>query len=555
MAQYMAGRQTLGELLTLMASGERIIVPEWQRSFSWSTEEAKIFWEDLTGFGEEYPGDNVQGHEYFLGSIVLVERGNELEVLDGQQRLATATILLSVIRDYLARYNSDAASSLAHTHIVQKNYSTSELYYKLQLGKYDADFFRREIQDVRDSNYQPPTPSLLSHKRIRGVRGYFDTEFEKKYNELGGGKTAFDWALTVQRILTGHLSVVEVRSTHEDSAAEVFETLNNRGISLSATDLLRNLVLRRSQEHEREEINDSWESIFHLEKHVEEFLRHWWLSKYGDLKGSSLYKALKPKIMSGELTPITLTRQLELSALIYKDLLDCKDDDPEVAGLLQHVKDLGAKVCYPLLLSTFRSAVYHPQRKHVIRSLLSLFVRYNVIGGRESTLLEKEIYDIAQQVNLDSQVPYVERMRQFAPDDEHFESDFQLAQVSRQATAKYLLREIENSRHSTPEFVVQGGRQVHLEHVYPKTPEDGHKWENHEEALDRIGNLTLLSGPLNQSASNKSFGVKKVRYEASELKITKELNDYSDWNQQTIDERQKRLAREALTIWTFSNQV
>ena len=551
MVQYRAVRQTLGELLTLTATGEQIVVPEWQRSYSWGVDEAKTFWEDLTAFGDEYPGDNVQGHEYFLGSIVLIERKNELEVLDEQQRLATATILLSVIRDHLALYSNDAASSLAHTHIVQKNYSTSELFYKLRLGKYDADYFRREIQDVKENNDQTPIPKLLSHKRVHSAKGLFEAEFKKKYDELGGGKPAFDWALGIQRILMGHLSVVEVRSTDEDSAAEVFETLNNRGISLSATDLLRNLVLRRSQDHEREEINDSWESIFQLEKHVEEFLRHWWLSTYGDLKGSSLYKALRPKITSGDLTPIDLTRQLDAAALIYKNLLDCRDDDPDVVALLHDVRDLGAKVCYPLLLSVFISNEYRAQRKRVLRSLLALFVRHNVIGGLESTNLEKEVYDIARQVNSDSQVSYVDRMKQFAPDDEQFERDFQSAQVSRQATAKYLLREIEDSKHSTSELAVQGGKQVHLEHVYPKTPENGQKWDNHEEALHRIGNLTLLSGPLNQGIRNGSFSKKKPAYEASEILITKELNTYDDWNQESINVRQVQLAKEALEVWVF----
>lgn len=556
MAQYTTDRQTLGSLLSTSESGERIVVPEWQRSYSWGTEEARAFWDDLTAFSEGYPGDNILGHEYFLGSIVLVDRTYQLELLDGQQRLATATILLSVIRDYLTQFRDDAGIATARDYIVRESFTTSTLSYRLQLARYDADFFRREIQDKREGNDQIPTASLLSHKRIRAVRSYFDSEFKMKYESLGGGESSYRWALRIQRVLTDHLSLVEVRSYDEDSAAEVFETLNSRGISLSTTDLLRNLLMRRSEEQQRDEINDLWEHIFQLERNVEEFLRHWWLSAYGDLKGSSLYKALKPKITPAELTPIGLTRQLEDSAQIYRSLLDCQDQDQEVVALLHDVKDLGAKVFYPLLLNVFRpSGHYYAKRKHMLRSLLALFVRYNVIGGMESTELEKAVYALAREISADTQVDYMDRIQRLAPDDESFERSFQTAQVTRQATAKYLLREIEKSRRSTSELVVQGGRQVHVEHIYPKSPEDGQEWEDHEDALHRIGNLTLLSGAINQSLSNKSFEVKKPRYETSELKITKELVDYADWNQQTISARQGKLAAEALTIWAFSSQV
>ena len=68
--RYEAGRQTIGALLS--TTSPRIEVPEWQRSYSWTTEEIEAFWQDLTAFDARYPNDNVTGEEYFLGSIVLV---------------------------------------------------------------------------------------------------------------------------------------------------------------------------------------------------------------------------------------------------------------------------------------------------------------------------------------------------------------------------------------------------------------------------------------------------------------------------------------------------
>lgn len=95
--RYDADRQTIGSLLA--TTSPRIEVPEWQRSYSWDTTQVETFWNDLLTFSDRYPANTIQGQEYFLGSIVLVTRPDAVELLDGQQRIATATILLSVLRD------------------------------------------------------------------------------------------------------------------------------------------------------------------------------------------------------------------------------------------------------------------------------------------------------------------------------------------------------------------------------------------------------------------------------------------------------------------------
>lgn len=484
MPQYNADRRTIGELLSLTASAKRLFVPDWQRNYSWETEEVQTFWTDLTGFAEAHSDLDLRDHEYFLGSIVIVQKDDGYELLDGQQRLATATILLSVIREHLDQYKADAATRLEQRFIFDEDDAAGERVYKLTLGRYDADFFRREVQD-RYVGDGLPTPTLLSHKLIRKARQYFVREFRAKYSGMNGGEAAYKWALRIQRILTDHLSVVEITSIDEDGAAEVFETLNKRGMELSTTDLLRNLLLRRSGDNDRTEINESWGNIFQLEERVEEFLRHWWLSTYGDLTGRSLFKAFKPRVTSDELTPIDLTRRLDTAASIYQTLLECRDSDREVAGMLQDIKDLGAKLLYPVLLSTYSASPYEAQKKRMLTSLIALFVRYNVVGRLEGTRLEPELYDIAKQLRVDDSVAYVDRMRNFlflnfTHTNERFAMEFQTVDVPRQATARYLLRKIENARrdaHGTSELeIIRSTERVHLEHIYPQTPSTG-KWE------------------------------------------------------------------------------
>jgi hypothetical protein len=187
-------------------------------------------------------------HEYFLGSIVIVrtEDGSHL-LLDGQQRLATSAILLSVIRDFLNRYKRDAAQRVQSRYLADFDDATETSTYKLTLNRYDGDFFRRFIMANRTEEAEvPPTPQIASHMLIAKARQYFETEFSKQYASLEP-PAAYQWALVVQRTLTDKMTLIAITSSDEDSASEVFETLNDRGIGLSTPDLLRNLVMRRAK--------------------------------------------------------------------------------------------------------------------------------------------------------------------------------------------------------------------------------------------------------------------------------------------------------------------
>src|SRR5680860_387979 len=113
--RYEAGRQSI--VILLSTTSPRIEVPEWQRSYSWDAAQIETFWQDLVAFDQHYPDDNISGEEYFLGSIVLVTGGATNLLLDGQQRLATATILLSALRDARKSYVGDAATRLQSKYI------------------------------------------------------------------------------------------------------------------------------------------------------------------------------------------------------------------------------------------------------------------------------------------------------------------------------------------------------------------------------------------------------------------------------------------------------
>jgi len=550
--RYQAERSTVGNLLSMTMPP--ILVPDWQRSFSWTTSVVETFWEDLQRFNRQYSGDALKGEEYFLGSVVIVEDGQAHLLLDGQQRLATSAVLLSVIRDYLGKFNRDAATRVSARYLTDFDDAANRTSYKLTLNEYDRDFFQREVLESRDGSYVPPTPTLDSHRLIRTAREFFNGKFSREFESAAAPGDAHNWALRILTLITNHVSVVAVKTNDEDNAANVFETLNDRGIGLSTPDLLRNLLLRRAREDQRDDIVSLWGEILEIggDTKVKAFLRHYWISHEGDVKTRSLYREIKASILEKEEDSLGFSRRLRDSASTYRDILAGQHVNDECQQVLQDIVGLNAHVLYPAILSGWD----HPDGVKflgLLKALLVTYIRHNVIGKLENSRLESCVFGIARDLRGGSKIEQaVERLREFAPNDEDFTRSFQSAAISRQATARYLLKEIEHWKRDTGEVKVAGPTRVHVEHIYPRTPEAAHRWENHGQMVNRIGNLTLLAKRLNESLRNAPFDKKKPVYEKSDLLLTEELAALEAWGPDDVEARQHKLAELAPQIWIFS---
>ena len=139
------------------------------------------------------------------------------------------------------------------------------------------------------------------------------------------------------------------------------------------------------------------------------------------------------------------------------------------------------------------------------------------------------------------------------PDNE-FKNAFANASLNIIKQARYVLNSIEiylreKDMGHPGELEIGKSKNVHVEHVYPKKPTKGHELEDHEDWVDRIGNLTLLASRPNRKAQNAPFHNKKTFFQDSELIHTKELSEFSEWTTSTIVKRQRRLAEIAVSVW------
>jgi len=547
---YTTDKRTLGVVLSNTTPPLR--VPDYQRDFSWEAPQISEFWNDLEHFDKQYPGANMNGKEYFLGATVFVNNQTFHLILDGQQRLATATILLAALRDKICEYNMDATNQIQASFISFQDHLGGGNLPKLQLNEFDRAFFRDTIQ-IFPRN--PTAPTKKSHKLILKAYEYFADRVREGWETNGGGASGFRWAARVVKTLTDHVSLVTVVSTDEDNAASIFETLNDRGIGLSTADLLRSWLLHHSPVADREEIIECWSDVFEsagIGEGAQTLIRLSWVSRYGDVKERSLYKVISHKLTDDHTTSVAYSRLLRDDALFYKAIRDGETTDRKERDTWLALATLRAQSGYALLIAANRS-LDEPTRRRISAALFSLIVRYNIISDKDRARFETTMFSAAKAISDGGgEAAPLALLRAISPSDDEVRQNFASLSFGRPQTsiAQVLLRAIEYRLRNTEELIIATPEKVHLEHIYPQKPAAADRFANHDDYVGRIGNLTLLDHRLNQEAQNSDFTDKRDRfYRDSAIFLTQELLAKVAWTPADIDERQQHLCNLALQIW------
>ena len=551
-------RETLSRLLADRES--RLVIPTYQRSYSWAREQVGDLISDIERF-EERTGDT---DEYFAGAIVVVAEGKKKRILDGQQRLATITILLAAIRDALSPLDEEAARLLNQDLIANPRKKHD---FKLELGLYDKDFFERYVQ-AHPPEPMPKKVQRPSHKLIREAATQC-RDWVQRQIEGSSQDEAVRYLERLEDILGSRLVFVQVSADSEEDATDVFEVLNERGIGLSVLDLLRNFLLGRANgPDEQERIARYWTDVFDVSERpaqVNRFLRHFWISRHGDVKSRGLYREIKAELAvtfeqpgSGRNDPVNFSNDLSSAASLYRDLLVPPESfDPELRKWLGLVSQFDATSIYPVLLA---SAEKHGEKGCAVlaEALLADFVRWSVIGRRESTDLERRFFDLAKAIWLGQDVATsVAGLRDASTGDPEFTVEFQDAAITKPAWRKGLLLQLEAHLRALENSVLEDAPAVdalNVEHVYPQNPQKS-VWaelENHAEIVDRLGNLTLVNWKTNSVMQNRDFvDVKKPKFQESRILLNGWIAEQEVWGEDEIAERQSRLAALAAEIWSF----
>ncbi|MFA5115679.1 MAG: DUF262 domain-containing protein [Candidatus Omnitrophota bacterium] len=539
-----------------------IVLPEFQRPYSWEKTQLAVFWADLQAFRDRFEKRPVDA-TYFLGPIVIMETPTEITVLDGQQRLATATILLAVFRN-LAR-ESHVASPFQdldyfardiQRELIEKK-DSRPLVYSLSLSELDEPYF---LQAIKTDSPAIIKPSLRSHQLIQRAYDFFYEEI-KVLLDNKSSKEQLLVLCSLKDALAKGMSLVAIVVDDEEDAFDIFETLNDRGLRLSVPDLVVNLLLKRCpSSNERQVVRQTWNSTIQQmgRRDVSRFLRHLWLSRYGDLKAKGLYSEIKDHLVSRSITSIDFAQSCSDACEDYLKLLEVdkslpKDALRDIEGLVRY---LGVQNCLPLLLAAYQCLSQSDFIK-IVRITTSLYVRHTLIGNQNPLELETVFYDAAREIRAqkDSRVSSSKAFKAakaklviINPSDALVKDKFADLMLSK-SEAAWFMAQIANAKQSKTKEV--GMDKANVEHIFPENA--GKEWPNRatlEPFIWHVGNLTILGKRINSKAQNKSFADKcKEHYAISEINITKELLKEATWDEATIRNRANTLATVALQIW------
>jgi hypothetical protein len=539
----------------------KLAVPRYQRSYAW---EDRNVLELLADIQRAKSGDE---KEYFLGSIVLT--GNDTsqqEVVDGQQRLATVTMILAEIRNVFQRLeDASRASDIESSYLAKRHLRSQEQLPQLSLNQHDNDYFVKRILGATSDDRTSAQATRQSHRLLAQAAQNISDYFSKAVGTLSDTTAILlDWV----DYLVGNAKVIVVVVPDEANAYTIFETLNDRGLDLSISDLLKNFLFQTAG-NRLEEVQASWTSMYSLfeaagtEGEVVDYIRQLWSSQHGLTRERELYGDIKGRI-TGKQQSVDFTKRLESSARLYQAIVKA---DQEYWGQFgattrQHMLTLnllGITRIRPLLLAVLE--VFEPREvKKTLKMMVSWAVRFMVVGGLGTGTLEEYYSQRAKEIRdgvIKDAAALRKSMETLVPSDSRFQDAFARASVSKARLARYYLQVLERQTRgeSEPEFVPnENEEEINLEHVLPKTLNADWSHITPEVAdvyTNRIGNLALLQKKPNVDIGNASFAGKTKVLKDSDYRLTAMTGKEKTWDKKQIEQRQQKLAELAVQAWSL----
>jgi len=538
-------------------------VPLYQRVYSWGKPQLDQLWNDIAELAAARREDPSATH--FIGSLVLAQSPDysvvgvsKLLVVDGQQRLTTLTILLAALRDHLIE-----ASDTERAQGIQAQYL---------INVYDKDKPTKVLPTQADR------AAYLAVMRSAPDAGGSDTvgeaynHFRSKIAAADDPDDAHDLEEIENAIVSG-LALVVVTAEPRDNAHRIFESLNNTGLQLTQSDLLKNYLFMRLGDYGDDVYDSVW---LPLEKKLsaENLELLFWLDLVQSderVKQSDTYveqqKRLE-KLKGPAEIAAEVIRVAKLGDVLNTILEPALEPDPEIRRRLTRIRAWGSTTAYPVVMRILdRRVSGTATAEQVLRALTyleSYFVRRIVIGRATASLnrtLLQAVAAIGDADEIDVALrEYLSRGRKYYGTDKQVHEAAQNVPFywqGRAAQKKLILQWLEESCGSKEAV---DPTNLSIEHVLPQTlsgaareafalslPEGSDVDREHERLLHTIGNLTLTG--YNSELSNRPFGEKRRLLAESGLRMNQAIASHEAWGAAEIYERGSELAKRIIELW------
>lgn len=542
-------------------------IPSFQRPYSWGTLQARELLDDLTSYmgNTTKPVDTLA--PYFLGSIVLIKRRTDphAQVVDGQQRLTTLTLLFSAIRAAVDTLSTrDAITKRIYEQ--RDEVAGTEARYRLSLRSKDEDFFRRYVQHENGISQLIALNDTLpdAQDRLRANALLF-------MEALGQRDEAH--LLRLCQFMVTRCYLVAVSTPDRESAFRIFGVLNSRGLDLTATDILKSEILGAiTDEVARDRYTTVWEDL-------EDDLGR---NEFGELFSHirMIYRKSKPQgtllkefnehvpTVPSESFMDTVLKPL---ARAYRAI-----SDADYASQ-KHAEDVNQSLAWLNLIEFtdwLPPALVFFSRHSNDPDAMRLFFAD----------LERLVYAmLIRRTGVNDRIMRCSELTAWIQDDRTLSADgspLQLTPAEQYATYVALSGPLYATHSARALGVVllrldgllsSGGASyvrdnLTVEHVLPQQPEtisDWTRWIPEESDrlawVNRLGNLALLSRKKNSSASNYDFEKKKTAYFTRNgvcpFAITTQVLQHHTWTLPVIEQRQAELLAVLETHWRLGDRV
>lgn len=581
------------------------LVPDYQREYVWKADgQVEQFLTDIDNEYDELADDQ---ESYFIGSIIIVKNKNKYDVIDGQQRLTTITLTLCAIRDLLAHQDLDAK---------QKNYlkMVEELLYSFEPDTEETEL-RLELQYAESKGYLNKLILAEEYEgeitaSIQKMKAAYVAISQYLEAILQQGVAAL---IKFTRYFINNIDLVIIESEDISSALKIFETINQRGASLNAMDLVKNLLFSQANPSQFNIIKETWKKINEAlhrcgeDENPLRFLRYFMMARYhnGILREDDIYNWIITNsgkaILQYENHPIELVKEIEFMAQRYADLVNATkmlSDGSEYP----HVTHIGfinkykARQHLVMLLALSKKADKQAI-DYLAKQIESFYFVTNTVGilGKSNehsfanwviSFRDKSTIEEIRQAVEKTIVPYVlERLDTLKFKFLNIRHDG----YNPQYRQRFILGQIENQARAQAGLSDFNFKQIHqfeIEHIFPQTPKDDvlpdeflDKAE-YNNTIYKLGNVTLLESVINQAINKMNdltmnwFEQKQQEYAKSNL-LTVNLLDheynigkntainrfkddkkyiFQAWSKQAIIDRQKIMLDLALDVWRFNDQ-
>jgi len=558
-------------------------IPDFQRPFSWDIDNFDQLVGDIKdtiSFNQDRYGADLEQYEpYFLGTLILWARdlkgdgSGQYTVIDGQQRLTSLTILIACLRDITT--NIDFEATLQSKIFQKANLAegTPECV-RLQVRERERSFFRQYILEpggTKKLNERELGRTELSQTKERVLRA---VETFRKAFVNKDGQPDQDLVNVFIPYLLQKVALVYVSTDSLSSGFRLFNIINTRGLSLTNADLLKSENLAEIPEKERSHYTKTWEDI------EEEIGSEELEMLIGFIRGIKL-KDRSRQNMFDEFNRIIFVREPDFKGKAFVDYLDnmkdiyCEkikdghlnsgnsDKDTYYHNLASVMRDFLPFKEWMAAVLKFKEKF--PNNDYLYEFLIN-FERKLVVEWVAGYVLTERLNGIYRVIKLIEEysdpmtvlkhTTFHEELRRNEKKFHDMLNDPNFYNRGRTRVPKYILLRLDMEQQYNENLRFSYSGNITVEHVLPRNPTHAYWLERFDvserlEWINRLGNLALLNNRKNPQAGNRPFP-EKVKYyfeKKSDFSLTQELSQYEDWTPAVVEERHKKLVKEALKTW------